>query len=91
MTWLIILYTKKGNCLRKKVKNSINSCHAKYGHDILPQLLALWARLYDARNNTLQQNLLPLICIGTEVALQELDRYIGSIWESDFYTIAVGE
>ncbi|CCO38154.1 hypothetical protein BN14_12319 [Rhizoctonia solani AG-1 IB] len=58
-------------------------------HEVLPQLLALRARLYDVRDDTLQQNLSPLIRIGAEAALRVFDRYIGSMWESDFYTIAV--
>jgi hypothetical protein len=35
ITWLesSSVYTKKGNCLGKKVENSIHSCHTKYAHD----------------------------------------------------------
>ncbi|KAH7322322.1 hypothetical protein B0J17DRAFT_582284, partial [Rhizoctonia solani] len=60
-------------------------------HEVLPQLLALRTRLYDIRDDVLNQNLSPLIRIGAESALLVFDKYIGSMGESDLYTFAVGE
>ncbi|KAG8688792.1 hypothetical protein FRC11_004751 [Ceratobasidium sp. 423] len=58
-------------------------------HEVLPQLLALRAHLFDICDNAFKWDLSPVIHTGTKAALLVFDKYIGNMGESDFYMITV--
>ncbi|QRV82985.1 hAT family dimerization protein [Ceratobasidium sp. AG-Ba] len=59
-------------------------------HEVIPIMLTLRSRLYDVRDDILNQGLHPITRVAAQAALLVWDKYMGAILEqSDIYLIAV--
>ncbi|KAF8750458.1 peptidase M36 family [Rhizoctonia solani] len=59
-------------------------------HEVIPIMLTLCSRLYDVRDDILQQGLHPITRVAAQAALLVWDKYMGAILEQlDIYLIAM--
>ncbi|KAG9091288.1 hypothetical protein FRC06_000636, partial [Ceratobasidium sp. 370] len=58
-------------------------------HETLPEMLTLRSRLYNIRDDVLGRGLHRVTRVAAEAALQVFDKYMGTMEESDLYTMSV--